>query len=190
MKRRIVRRLLTLGITASVMSLASVAYAQEPEEPVPTFVVNSTPDPIPVQDVRTYPIQRFVHGEFLYWGAVEEIYTVPLDKRLVIEYFSCVSRDFAFDTSYSCYIQTRLNSDDRPDGITHYLPVTPYGHSEKRKNAGAQISAGQRVQIYADPGTKVLVGAFRNMKKKLDPFTPAPDSMNFSLSGYAVDVAP
>ena len=52
------------------------------------------------------------------------------------------------------------------------------------------MSAGQRVQIYADPGTEVEVGAERQNKSIQSISDNPAESMYFSFSGYLIDIAP
>jgi hypothetical protein len=159
-----------------------------------TNIANTNANPLPVTEVKKYPIQKKVTAKFpgssllsMYTNAT--IYTVPLDKRLIIEYFSCRSRG-SNSTSYSCNISTGTY----PDDVEHLLPTTMYGHYGIVNNSGnvtnppAFMSAGQRVQIYADPGTEVLVGAYRQNQAIASLLEYSDEYITFSVSGYLVDI--
>ena len=106
---------LTLSL---IVSFAAVVYAELVEKgPVekrsaPVTVVNTNSHPIPVTEVNKYPVQQQVAGKFnasAWFTSSTILYTVPLDKRLVIEYFSCRSNSGSYSTSYSCFI-SRINT--------------------------------------------------------------------------------
>ena len=204
-----------------VLSFVSVVYAAPPLEiirgSVPVTVVNPVSKPIPVTEVNQQPIQKKVNVKICGFCGfncapgcsplsrgnleVENIYIVPLNKRLVIEYFSCSNGNAGtYGTSYSCSILTSVAN----EWVEHWLPTTPYGHpevhggidSETITNPPAFISAGQKVQIYADPGKEVIVSVFRS---KNTPYGTSwsngwiynyDEDMRFSFSGYLVDAAP
>jgi hypothetical protein len=201
-----------------VLSFVSAVYAAPPLEPrgsAPVTVVNPASKPIPVVGVDQQPIQKEVSVKIcgacglncapgcspLSWGnvAVEDIYIVPLNKRLVIEYFSCQNVNAgSYGTSYTCSISTSVSN----ERVEHWLPTTPYGHPEVHggieiatiTNPPAFISAGQKVQIYADPGTEVVVTVFRS-KNTSDGTSLLynhwsynyDEYMYFSFSGYLLD---
>jgi hypothetical protein len=204
-----------------VLSFAAVYAAPYERWSTPVTVVNPVSKPIPVMEVKKQPIQKEVsvticgfcglncapgcYGGSLGNFAVKNIYIVPLNKRLVIEYFSCKNANAgSYGTSYSCSIQTSVSN----ESVEHWLPTTPYGHPEtfsigndsvQPVNPPAFISAGQKVQIYADPGTDVLGTVFRS---KNTPYGTSwslgligwlynyDEYMVFSFSGYLVDIVP
>lgn len=180
-----------------VVSFVATVYAARLEEPIrsaPVTVVNPASKPIPVTEVNKYPVQNEVVGKFnqIAWVASVSLYTVPSNKRLVIEYFSCGSTSGSYSTSYSCYISLGY------PGVTYYLPTTPYGHykmaiesgdSDQLPNPKAFMSAGQSVKIYAEPGTEVLAGAIRQNQGIQSVLDYPEEYMSFSFSGYLVDVA-
>ena len=180
-----------------VLSFVAAVYA-EPRDvrAIPVTVNNTNLKPMPVIEVSKYQVQKGIVTEFLpvLWVTRKTIYTVPLNRRLVIEYFSCQSMG-SYSTSYSCFITTGAG----PDAVSHYLPTTPYGHPQMfgdsnpapiLSNPLAYMSAGQRVQIYADPGTEVDVGAERQNKSIQSISDNPAEIMYFSFSGYLIDIAP
>jgi len=187
-----------------VLSFVAAVNAAPPEiRGVPVTILNTNSKPIAVTEVNKYQVQKEIVTEFLpvIWITRGTLYTVPVNKRLVIEYFSCSNGNAGtYGTSYSCSILTSVAN----EWVEHWLPTTPYGHpevhggidSETITNPPAFISAGQKVQIYADPGKEVIVSVFRSKN------TPHGTSwsngwiynydeyMSFSFSGYLVDAAP
>jgi len=181
-----------------MLSFAAAVYAAPYERwSTPVTVVNPNSKPIPVTEVTKYPVQKEIVAEFLpiLWKVKATLYTVPLNKRLVIEYFSCISMG-SYSTAYSCFIKTGTG----PDAVYHHLPTTPYGHSHSQtqdcidsvpvSNPLAYMSAGQRVQVYAEPGTEVEAGAHRQNKSIASMSDNPVESMAFSFSGYLIDIAP
>jgi hypothetical protein len=200
-----------------IVSFVSAVYAASPETrgSAPVTVVNSVSKPIPVTEVKQQPIQREVTVKICgFCGlncapgcsglsrghlAVANLYNVPLNRRLVIEYFSCRNGNMGtYGTAYACSITTSV-SDQR---VEHWLPTTLYGHPEtpdidslQPMNPPAFISAGQKVQIYAGPGTDVSGSVFRSKNtlygtsSEYNGWTYNYDEyMSFSFSGYLVDI--
>lgn len=181
-----------------VLSFVSAVYAAslEPRGSAPVTVVNPESKPIPVKEVNKYPIQERVSIQFnLLFPATAFgiIYEVPVDKRLVIEYFSCCS-SASYSTSYSCYIGTGGS----PNTVYHHLPTTPYGHYkmaiesdiDQPSNPKAIMSAGQMVKLYAEPGVKVQVVAQRQNQAIMSNSDFPDEYMYFSFSGYIEDITP
>ena len=179
-----------------VLSFVAAVYA-EPRDvrAIPVTVNNTNLKPMPVIEVSKYQVQKGIVTEFLpvLWVTRKTIYTVPLNRRLVIEYFSCQSMG-SYSTSYSCFITTGTG----PDAVSHYLPTTPYGHSQMLggidpapiSNPLTYMSAGQRVQIYAEPGTEVEAGAYRQNQSIKSLSDNPEESVVFSFSGYLIEIAP
>jgi hypothetical protein len=182
-----------------VLSFVAAVYAAPLDvRAIPVTVNNTNLKPMPVIEVSKYQVQKGIITEFLQVLSVtrKTLYTVPLNRRLVIEYFSCQSMG-SYSTSYSCFIRTGTG----PDAVDHFLPTTPYGHPQMLgdsnpapiiSNPLAYMSAGQRVQIYAEPGTEVEAGAYRQTQSpaiQLISDYPA-ENMYFSFSGYLIDIAP
>jgi len=187
-----------LAVCLILYSVAAVYAAPYERWSTPVTIVNNNSKPIPVTEVTKYQVQKEIVAEFLpiLWKVKATLYTVPLNKRLVIEYFSCSSLG-SYSTAYSCFVKTGTG----PDAVYHYLPTTPYGHDHFQtpddgidpvpiSNPLTYMTAGQRVQVYAEPGTEVETGAYRqNQAIKSISDNPA-ESMAFSFSGYLVDIAP
>lgn len=181
-----------------VLSFVSAVYAAplEPRGSAPVTVVNPNSKPIPVTEANKYPVQKKVSIQFpgILWVTVGTLYEVPVDKRLVIEYFSCRNSG-SYSTSYSCCISTGKY----PNEVDHCLPTTPYGHykiaiesdTNQLPNPEAFMTAGQRVQIYAEPGTNVMASAWRQNQAIMNAWEyPTDEYMYFSFSGYLVDITP
>ncbi|MDQ7788308.1 MAG: hypothetical protein RDU01_11955 [Thermodesulfovibrionales bacterium] len=178
----------------------------------PVTVVNPVSKPVPVQEVVQQPIAGKVTVKICApcgfncvspctslstgWYGNGTIYTVPTNKRLVIEYFSCKSlgngTSFGtYSTSYSCSILPSTSG----VYVEHWLPTTPYGHpfvqdiEQQSKNPPAFMSAGQRVQLYGDPGSEVVVGAYRQHNLNEPLAWNYDELITFSFSGYLVDAA-
>jgi hypothetical protein len=197
-KMKTKKQLIVCLTVCLVVSFVATVYAARLEEPIrsaPVTVVNPASKPIPVTEVNKYPVQKEVVGKFnhIAWVASVSLYTVPSNKRLVIEYFSCGSTSGSYSTSYSCYIL----SGGYP-GVDHRLPTTQYGHykmaiensnSDQLPNPKAFMSAGQSVKIYAEPGTEVLAGAYRQNQGIQSVLDYPEEYMSFSFSGYLVDAA-
>ena len=188
---------LTVCLALSFVATVYAAPLEAPLRSAPVTVVNPVSKPIPVTEVRKYPVQGKAVGQFVsFWPYVnKEIYVVPADKLLIIEYFSCQNMG-TYSTSYSCGISTNIG--DYPNDVTHWLPSTPYGHYQmaiegdvqQTKNPWAYMTAGQRVQLYAEPGAKVFAMAYRQNQAIMSVADYPAESIVFSFSGYLVDKAP
>jgi hypothetical protein len=174
-----------------VLCFVAAVYAAPPDiRAIPVTVNNTNSKPIPVTEVNKYPIQRSMGSPFAVgkcWSDDADMYTVPPDKRLVIEYFSCFSFTYP-NTALLCSIKTSLESDVSQYGGSHFLPITPFSPPPSvmtdTVNIWHYLSAGQQVQIYADPGTKVNGQAYRTQT------TGTCDSafgVKFQFSGYLID---
>ncbi len=194
-------------IVCFVVSLISSGYAG-----TNVTIDNSNIAPVPVTEVRQQPIAKEITFRICApcgigglqdcvppctfistgWYGNGTIYTVPTDKYLVIEYFSCkdVGNGTSFgsySTSYSFGISTRTAG----VYVDHYLPTTPYGHAQisvieqGQPNPPAFMSAGQRVQIYADSGSDVIVEAWRQNNYIL--FWVTDELITCSFSGYLLN---
>jgi hypothetical protein len=150
---RLARRAWAATVAATLW--AGVAAAAPPQ---PVFVTNTVKDPMPV---RIVPEASFHHQFALDsvdgQGLVTSTYTVPPNKRLVVEY-----------ASMSAYLP--------PDGQTVFVRIITttgdgYGigdafhtlHIQKREDYGLlkQFEAAHEVRIYSDPGTIVRVSLGR-----------------------------
>lgn len=166
----------TLCITATVLglTLTPVVVSAEPAQKV--RVVNNPEQSVPVYDVDNpalQPFQQYVHLVFdptqLGGG---KTFTVPADKRLVIEF---VSGNVALrQGSVSNFtVTTTVN------GIIgkHRLVVTSQGPS-----GGLPISytVSQNMRVYADPGTTVIVFVNATLGGE--------GGFDATISGYLVDL--
>jgi hypothetical protein len=193
-----------------VLSFVSAVYAG-----TNVTIDNSNLAPVPVTEVKQQPIAKELTVKicgncglncapgcsFLSqgWFGNGTIYNVPIGKSLVIEYFSCKNISVngssfgSYGTSYSCFISPRTSG----VSVDHYLPTTPYGHGEifpisdtgeaGPANPPAFLSAGQRVQLYADPGSDVVVGVYRQRNLYMPWSWNYDEYMYFSFSGYLLD---
>jgi hypothetical protein len=190
MKSKAEKQLIVCLTICLILSFATVVYAEIAIRSAPVTIKNTASNPVPVTEANKYPVQNEVAGKFgvSAWVTNKVLYTVPADKRLVIEYFSCKnSTSGSYSTAYSCFI----NTGGYP-GVDHWLPTTPYGHSQMSIGSDttqsslnpAFISAGQIVKIYADPGTDVIAGAIRQ-NQAISSFMNYPEEyIYFSFSGY------
>ena len=82
--------------------------------------------------------------------------------------------------------------------MEYCLPTTPYGHpfvpvavtpgSVEPTQFPPHMSAGQLVKIYAEPGTQVIVSAYRQFNDPIYSDELPEDHMIFSISGYLEDI--
>jgi hypothetical protein len=142
-------------------------------------VVNTTDDPVPVQDVNNamHPVQAKKDFTIIAGNQLKDValFEVPSGKRLVIEYFSCWSQ-LVPGSSALFSILTEVGSVT----VRHYLPLTLPAPSVPLVQSA--VAAGQQVRLYANPETKVSVRA--------DILNDAPFDISNScqISGYLVDV--
>ncbi len=135
----------------------NVTVVNTPSNPIPVsggvnvvggVNVTVTNDTVPVQKCARFTIND---GSLDY---IASIYTVPQGQRLTVEYFSCKAGPPA-GQKMMFSVQTVMN-----DGaVQHFLPITPAALSEPRE---WNVSAGQQVRAYADPGTNVDAYALRS----------------------------
>jgi uncharacterized cupredoxin-like copper-binding protein len=105
-------------------------------------------------------------------------FVVPNETRLVIEFVSARIYNLDPSDSIDLYIVTWVN-DTR---VEHYLGVAgPEGRPKIDPYSQAYQFISQEVQIYADAGSHVSVGA--NRVTRINTAT-----VIFSISGYFVDV--
>ena len=171
-----------LPVTGSLAVQGAVTLA-----PGTSVNVNSSvQNPVRVRSVNDaiQPVQVSTTCSTSALGCLPNIYTVPVNKRLVIEYASmnvCVlpgqSAQFSISTSVG------------GTSATHYLNTAPPAASPGSSAIGCNSAAassttavGQQIRLYADPGTTVTVeGARANGVNGNQAFS-------FSISGYLVDV--
>ena len=149
-------------------------------------VNNATSSPVPVRDMNDgiQPVQATgscSSPAFTIGCGPLTIYTVPPGKRLVIEYAS-MNACLLPGQTIELQIETELCS----QFVTHNLPsvstVTPGAGviACNAPSASTQVSSGEVVHLYADPGTPVLATGLRDSNTGLTSFS-------FSISGHLVD---
>ena len=109
----------------------------------PTVHVGSMPAVLAPEPFQKFEDYSFSGGK----GVVDLIYTVPEDKRLVIEFISAYVHLGDTDNRLDeFYIQT-------PDADFHTPPLKLFNIDE-----GAYYRGSQLVKIYADPNDQVFIG--------------------------------
>jgi hypothetical protein len=165
---RLAGGLTLLTLLIGVGLFASSRPAHTAGGPIPVNIANV---PLPTTPTTlAAPTQPFQHAfEMLTLSAasVSESITVPLHKRLVIEYISA-NLNVVPNSGGTIYLQTTAGG----ESVYYFLTDTIYD-SNKRN---------QSVRIYADPGTTVTVEAVTGDSKIA--FLGA----NTEVSGYYVDV--
>jgi hypothetical protein len=130
--------------------------------PVPTHEV-STPTRTPFQMEQTIAVANGFEGQ-------NGFISVPLGKRLVIEYASA-----QVSGSRENFLFSVITEEGQGNDVRHFLVpiVTPFG--------GGTVTSGQVVELFSDPGTNVIL--------RVDRDSPA-GAVNvfFSVSGYLQDV--
>lgn len=165
---------LVLMVIGGLTPTASPKAAQSAQD---VTVVNTEKNPVPVFDVENPAKQPFQTSvlSFIEAGSPSghAFFRVPAGKRLVIEYISGIL-SVPFGQSIVTFELTTTAS------------RLTANHSVQISFAGvlagsSQFTAGQLVKIYADPGTIVGVGAFRNT------YTGT-GRVSVTISGYLLDV--
>ena len=171
---------------AQAQSAKDVVVTNTPANPVPVrsvdkdvVVTNTAASPALVRNVdegSRQPFQRpFSVNLAPTEGSGEATFTVPADKRIVVEYASLraslppdqtVFVNIGTTAAGQSALHPMVISDQGMYGVLHL------------------VGAAQPMRIYADPGTIIRVQFAR------DPSAGAPGSANFfvTLSGYRVDV--
>lgn len=157
-------------------TLPPVVAFSETETPIPVTIVNHQP----VQESKFLDLAEGYPGPS--YDQDWDMYQVPDDKLLIIEYFSCYINT-AKGERVSCSIGTTLDGVE----VYHYLPTSEFTVMNTwiasffwRHLSVVQV--GQTVKLYAGPRTLVNVGASRSGRCAM------PTRVHFSFSGYLVDV--
>lgn len=103
------------------------------------------------------PFQVTVSNELENDGTVYASFTVPADKRLVIEYVSggsCITANDSADLGYTVSFAV-----DTIVGDVKARHEVPFHYVGAAWGYGKSYQAGQTVRLYADPGTQVTVSA-------------------------------
>jgi hypothetical protein len=174
----------SLTVTGAVGLAAGTTVKLAPGSSVQ--IDSTVANPVRVRNVNDaiQPVQAFAQCATTSIGCVPTFYTVPLGKRLVIEYASMsvcglpgVAAQLTISTMISgAFVQHVLNTAP---------PASSPGSSAIGCNSGlasSNTSIGQVVRLYADPGTSVLVEGDRA------DGVAGNASFSFSMSGYLVDV--
>ena len=182
MNKRIDRGRLSavFAATALLLSLVMlVAHTNVPravaDEIKDVRVINTESMPAKVRDVDNG--RNPVHAEVNCvvdegGGCLRLIYTVPADKRLVIEFASMRARVTDAQVSRMSMYTTVGGAE-----VLHYLTPTPSSTIDN-----GETSAGQQVRLYADAGTGVWVSG--------EPFdSDGTSNFHFTISGYLVDAS-
>jgi hypothetical protein len=105
----------------------------------------------------------------------QNIATVPDGKRLVIEYVSATGAITPADKKIiHFFLETKVA------GVDADHVFVPFATGRDYQSGYANYAGGQRVRIYADPGTGVFAGAFRNT-------STGRGDVSFKVSGYLTD---
>jgi hypothetical protein len=164
----------------AVISAAS-AFAQYSS---PVKIVNTPAQSVPVRDqdhgarqpVYLYAVFNFVAGSQFAVGNGVSVYTVPIGKRLVLEFYSI---ELLVPIGQKARVTLQMGSSGGQVGADLTLPISSYdGGSPTVESA---IGAGL-MKAYVDPGSKVSF----SVRKTETSGTAALG--NVALTGYLVDI--
>jgi len=131
-------------------------------------VTNGSASAIPVRDLNTgaqQPIQFALLPHSSTSKTATFTYTVPNNKRLVIEYYSAALNQYPVGGYAYVTLETSI-------GIsTNYWTVVP--------NSATVVSFNQMTRMYADPGTDVIAQVSAN--------TGTSCSATVNIAGYLID---
>ena len=160
----------TLALLAGIGLFAS-RPAHTAGGPVPVAITNSplavVNSPVDVA-APTQPFQQLFQAASDTDTSVSQSITVPLHKRLVIEYISASLNQYPPGIGGFVYLETVAGGRD----VTYYL--TDGIQDFNKRN--------QTLRIYADPGTTVTIGALSS------DFTTPSIGTDTEVSGYYVNV--
>jgi hypothetical protein len=129
-----------------------VASAAPPTQQV--LVTNTHKEPVPVRVMTDEGFQHWFALDFADGvGTATSSYTVPADKRLVIEYASMVTYLPADGQSMYLWVSTTAGDGYGTSALNHALQI------QQREDYGLlkQFGAAHLVRLYANPGTTVRV---------------------------------
>lgn len=177
------RRTLFLALTLAAVLLPQAAQAQYSS---PVRVANTEAQPVPVKNLdhgARQPVYLHASVDF-YDGSYyphtlpsANLYTVPANKRLVLEYFSA---DIPAMVGQRVRIGIITASAGNPTAL-YFMPLgTPIAFDPFGTQATA--IASNLIHIYCDAGSTVHLSVSRN--------APSGDTSNgeITLSGYLVDL--
>ena len=173
------RRCLAAGALALILVLGGVSRALA-QPAVPVRVVNPPPAAPAKQPFQREFFIEVPSGAF----SASATFTVPVGKRLVIEFVGGTTR-------LSDWELVRLTLRTTAGGETagHELAPTTYRRgfegSDPAVNPDLVIGFSQLVRIYADPGTNVHLTFLRTENREISPA-----GLAASVSGFLVDCGP
>ena len=163
----------------------NVNVVNPPTSPVPISgtvnVGNLGSSPLPVREIEKPALQSVHKNEACTTDTTfceKEIFVVPLDKHLVIEF---VSNRGIVPSGTTVAMEVRITE----GSITtvHGLPFVPSVNFEFPGPAHGEVYLGQSLRLYAKPGATVRLAAYRNGSVSTTPFS----GYLFSISGYLVN---
>ena len=166
-----------------ILTNPTKAIGQPPGPPGGGVAVNLVnPLPVPVRTVNASFEPVFVSGSCSSTsataGCFAPLYTVPVGKRLVVEYFSVSARLPAGDTA-------RFSLAGNTVGREHFLPLLPPAAADAEAGFSALTSGGQVVRMYFEP-----LDAVRGTAIRFGSVGFGPDSFQFKITGYLMNVTP
>lgn len=198
MKPSLTFAFLTLAAIFMLASPQPVAAQKAPQEP-PTLnvnVVNPPTAPVPIRgtvsvdNLGNSPLsvreidKPALQSVYTNAGCTtdtayceKEMFVVPLDKHLVIEFVS-VNGIVQLDR----FVSMEVLIVDGSIVTAHRLPFVTAVNVLGEHPYGI-VRDGQSLRLYAKPGARVRIGAFRNGDVSSDPYS----GYVFSISGYLVN---
>ena len=163
----------------------NVNVVNPPTSPVPVSgtvnVGNLGSSPLPVREIDKPALQSVHKNDGCTTDTTfceKEIYVVPLDKHLVIEF---VSNRGIVPSGTTVSMEVRITE----GSITtvHALPFVPSVNFEAPGPPHGEVYLGQSLRLYAKPGATVRLAAYRNGVASTTPFS----GYVFSISGHLVN---
>lgn len=163
----------------------NVNVVNPPTSPVPVSgtvnVGNLGSSPLPVREIDKPALQSVHKNDGCTTDTTfceKEIFIVPLDKHLVIEF---VSNRGIVPLGTTVSMEVRITE----GSITtvHALPFVPSVNFELPAPAHGEVYLGQSLRLYAKPGATVRLAAYRNGVASTNPYS----GYVFSISGYLVN---
>lgn len=155
-------------VTAAILVLLSVPASAE--KPKPVEVLNPPDQAVPVQQPRE-PVNFLGYSVALLSGETHDeavIYTVPAERRLVIEHV--FFRAFGDSTTCSFVAMPSF----RLDAVNYYMnPIPTFQTDDGFRGIGSQA-----MKLYGEPGSAVVAVFHR------DTGAPCTASGSFVFSGY------
>jgi len=181
----------TLLVIVSILFLAyGTVLAAPPEaKSQPVTVMNTPSNPVPITgtvNIANGSLPQYVSGNVTCTiasggeNATCDLYTVPVGKRLIIEYASCETA-LGTDDHATCALVTPVDIGGGNFSITtHYLPTI----ANLVTKSGTHFSVGQQVKLFAD---SVSANALQ-VEVFIQTTSSSSHDVRVSFSGYLVDV--